>query len=86
MLWQLLISFCQDDECGPTYRSAQGVPMSSDNEGSSICALDRAHQKRVYKALQEEITNSPLVLLFGAVSLSLCIEMKKPGIFLHPAE
>lgn len=61
-----------------------GVPMSADSEESSIGALDRAHQKNVHKALQEEITNSPLLLLFG-ILISVCIEMKKPGIFLHAA-
>lgn len=63
MLWQLLISFCQDDECGSHLSLCAGVPMSADNEGSSICALDRAHQKSVYKALQEEITKQSLALV-----------------------
>lgn len=38
-----------------------GVPMSSDNEGLSICAMDRAHQKRGDKALQESNNKHSLV-------------------------
>lgn len=86
MLWQLLISFCQDDECGPNYRSAQGF----------LCPLtmkDRPfvpwieHIKKVYNALREEITNSPLVVLLAlSLSLFFCIEMKAPGISLHAAQ
>lgn len=44
-----------------------GVPVSSDNEGLSIFAMDRAHQKGGDRTLRKAITNTPLFTLFFTV-------------------
>lgn len=55
-----------------------GFPVSSDIEGLSICAMDRAHQKGWIKPCRKAITNTPLLLWLFMTQRFQCMLVSLP--------
>lgn len=53
-----------------------GFPVSSDIEGLSICAMDRAHQKGWIKPCRKAITNTPLLLWLFMTQRFQCMQFR----------